>query len=69
MILYDITNVDSFEAIAKKWLPEVTLHIPVSCELNRVTDQLNKLSYTVATDVTLILFYSAKYKAAGWHQV
>ena len=47
MILYDITNVDSFEAIAKKWLPEVTTYTGVSCELNRITDQLNKLSYTV----------------------
>ena len=46
MIFFNITNVDSFEAVAKKWLPEVTYHTRVSCELNRVTDQLNKLSYS-----------------------
>ena len=45
MILFDITVVGSFEAIAKKWLPEVIYHTRVSCELNRGTDQLNKLSY------------------------
>ena len=46
MILFDITDVGSFEDIVKKWLPEVTHYTGVSCELNRGTDQLNKLSYS-----------------------
>ena len=46
MILFDITDVDSFDNIPAKWLPEVTQFTRVSCELNRGTDQLNKLSYS-----------------------
>ena len=48
MMVFDITKVESFENIADIWLPKVTPthHTGVSCELNRVTDQLNKLSYS-----------------------
>ena len=35
MILFDITDVGSFEDIAKKWLPEVTHRTGVSCKLQR----------------------------------
>ena len=36
-MVFDITHVNSFEAIAAEWLPEVIHHTGVSCELNRVT--------------------------------
>ena len=35
MIFFDITNVDSFENIAGKWLPEVIFHAGVSSELRK----------------------------------
>ena len=35
MIFFDITDVASFDAVANRWLPEVTHFMGVSCELNR----------------------------------
>ena len=37
MVVFDITNIGSFKAVANKWLPEIDSHI-VSCHVIHVEE-------------------------------